>query len=275
MSKTNNLFKYGIVIDVNDEYDGDRIRVHIKGIDPIDFKIKDIPYAFPMLPKQLYIKPKVGEVVFCIVQGDSYDDDRFFIGPIISQPHKLDYDTTTSLSFLNAGVTKPDIAPSTDPENTGVQLENDDIGLQGRGASEVVVKPDEVRLRAGKSNKMKKLNKKNPSYIQVKYNKVTDSGSVNIVSDNINLLSHNSKDSFNLTDSKNLINDNEYNKILEKAHQLPYGDLLVDLLNIIIKAIITHVHAYDGLPPDLDQIELKKLLEYKLDNILSKNIRIN
>lgn len=275
MAAITNIFKYGTVVDVKDEFDGDRIKVFVKGVDPTKFVLDDIPYAFPLLPKQFYIKPKVGETVLCFVQGDSFNDNRFWIGPIISQPHKLDFDSMAALSFLNAGMIGPDIAPSTNPNNAGVQLEDNDVGLQGRGSTDVIVKPNEVRIRAGKSLDMRTLNIENPSYMQVKYNRNSNEGSVNIVSDNINLLSHKSIDKFNLVDSKKLISDDEYAKILEKAHQLPFGDKLVEFLDIFMKAFSTHVHAYHGLPPDLTQIEIKNLLSYDINKILSQNIRIN
>jgi hypothetical protein len=275
MGTISNIFKYGQVVSVDDDLDGDRIKVFVKGIDPQSFTLDDIPYAFPLLPKQLYVKPKVGENVFCFVQGDSFDDDRFWIGPIISQPHKINYDSMAALSFLNAGLIKPGIAPSTDPNNNGVQFENDDVGLQGRGSTDIIVKPNEIRIRAGKSLDMRTLNRENPSYMQVKYDRKTNEGSINMVSDNINLLSHKSIDKFNLVDSESLISDDDYTKILEKAHQLPFGDTLIELLNIFIKAFSTHVHAYPGLPPDLTQIELKNLLSYNLNKILSQNIRID
>lgn len=269
------LFKYGTVVSVEDELDGDRVKVYIRGVDPVNYDIKEIPYSFPLLPKNIYIKPKVGETVFVFVQGDSFYEDRFFIGPIISQPHKIEYDTITSQSLLSSGLINPDIPPSQNPNNSGVQLENEDVGLQGRGNTDIILKPNEIRIRAGKTLDMRNLNKENPSFIQVKYDKSNKSGHVNIVSDKINLLSHSSKNKFNLSDPKSLISDEEYNKIIEKAHQLPFGDILIDFMNIFLKAFTTHVHAYAGLPPDLNQIEMKKLLSYELKNILSENIRIN
>ncbi len=269
------LFKYGTVVSVDDELDGDRIKVHVRGSDPANFKLRDIPFAFPLLPKNLYVKPKVGESVFVFTQDGSLDGDRFWVGPIISQSHRLDFDGKTSKSFLSSGLIKPDIAPSTDADNVGVQLENDDIGLQGRGSTDVILKQDEVRIRAGKSIDMRKLNKENPSYIQIKHNKSNKQGAINIVSDYVNILSHKSIDKFNLTDPNHMITEDELNKIMEEAHQLPFGDKLVELLIIMIKAFTTHVHAYPGLPPDLNQIEVKNLIEYPIDNILSKNIRIN
>ena len=270
-----NAFKFGTVISVEDDQDGDRIKVHVKGIDPVDFTLEDIPYSFPALPKQIYIKPKIGETVLCFTQNGSYDDDRFYIGPIISQPHKLEKDTLSSMSFFNGGMVKPDIAPSTNPNNIGVQLEDNDVGLQGRGSTDIIAKPNEIRLRAGKTLDMKTLNKDNPAYTQIKYDKLTNESSINLVSDNINLLSHNGIDRFNLTDSNELITKEEYDNIIQKAHQLPFGDVLIDFLKILVKAFSNHVHAYPGLPPDLTQIEVKKLLEYEMDKILSKNIRIN
>lgn len=274
MSKTS-LFKYGTVVDVKDEFDGDRIKVYVRGVDPVNFNPEDIPFAFPLLPKNLYIKPKIGETVFVFTQENSFNDDRFWIGPIISQPHKIDYDPITSQSFLNSGLIKPDVAPSQDPDNIGVQFDNQDIGLQGRGSTDVVLKPNEVRIRAGKTFDMRKMNKDNPTYIQAKYNKLNNEGCVNIVSDNINLLSHKSIDKFNISNPTDLISDDDYNIILEKAHQLPFGDTLIAFINILLKAFTSHVHPYAGMPPDLNQIELKKLLSYQLDSILSKNIRIN
>ena len=61
----------------------------------------------------------------------------------------------------------------------------------------------------------------------------------------------------------------------ENDRATPINKHLFTEEKIIIKAITTHVHAYNGLAPDLNQTELKKLLEYNLEQILSKNVRIN
>lgn len=275
MANSNDIFKYGTVVDVTDSLDGDRIKIHIKGVDPANFTLANIPFSFPLLPKQFYVKPKVGESVLVFAQNGSFEDDRFFIGPIISQPDKMDYDSITALSFLKSGLINPGAAPSTEPENVGVQMGSDDVGIQGRGSTDIVIKPDEIRIRAGKSLDLRKLNRDNPSYIQIKYDRTTSESAINIISDNINLLSHNGIKDYNLIDANSMITDEDYAKILEKAHQLPFGDKLVEILNIIIRAITSHVHAYAGLVPDLNQIELKNLIEYDLNKILSNNIRIN
>lgn len=272
-----NYLKFGIVIGLSDNFDGDRIKVYVRGIDPENYKMDDIPYAFPLLPKLFHVKPKIGESVLVFVQepSDFNGGDRFWLGPIISQPHKYDIDTIGARSFLKSGFLNPDPAPSMDPDNRGVQLKNDDVGIIGRGSTDIVAKPNEIRLRAGKSLDLRKLNKENPSYIQVKHNMTTNKGSINMVSNEINLLSHSSADKFNLVDPEFLINDEEYKKIIEKAHVLPFGDVLIEFIGLFIKAFSSHVHAYNGLPPDLKQIELKNLLSFELDKINSKNIRIN
>jgi len=274
-NSTNSIFKYGTVVGVDDSSDGDRVKVHVKGVDSANYSLDEIPYAFPLLPKTFFVKPKIGETVFVIVQDGSYEGDRFWIGPIISQPHKIEYDSVSALSLLKSGLIAPDQAPSTDPDNIGVQFDADDIGLQGRGTTDVVVKPNEIRIRAGKTLDFRKLNRVNPSYMQIKYDTENNEGSINVVADNINLLSHKSIDKFNLVDPLDLINSEEYANIIKKAHRLPFGDVLIDFMGIFMKAFTTHVHAYNGLPPDLSQIELKNLLAYQLDKILSNNIRIN
>lgn len=275
MNKLTNIFKFGSVISVDDKSDGGRIKVHVRGEDPINYDINNIPYAFPLLPKTIHVKPKVGEFVFVFTQSGDYNDDRYWIGPIISQPDKMSYDSITALSFLNAGNVNPATAPSTIPENKGVPMDEGDIGFYGRGNSDIFLKPSEVRIRAGKSYDLKHYNRENMSYIQVKHDNIKKEGAINIVSDNINLLSHKSIDKYNLTDPTKLITDEEYEHIMKTAHQLPYGDILVELLEILIKAFSTHVHAYHGLPPDISQNEIVKLLEFDIKKMLSKNIRIN
>ena len=271
----NYLFKFGTVISVDDKEDGGRVRVYIRGEDPTNYKITDIPYAFPLLPKHLYVKPKNGEQVFVLSQDGSFSKDRFWIGPIISQPHKLGYETTTSDAFLQTGVFKADVPPSSIPENRGVQPSDDDIAILGRGSTDIIQKKNEVRIRAGKSLDFKTLNTLTPSYIQVKHDINKDKGQINIVANDINLLSHDSVTKFNLSNPESLITDEEFDKIIAKAHALPFGDVLVEFLTLMKKAFLTHVHAYHGLAPDLDQTELKNYINFNMDKILSKNIRIN
>lgn len=269
------IFKYGKVVSIIDDKDGDRIKVHIRGIDPSNYNIKDLPYSFPLLPKHVGIKPKIGEMVMIFTQDGSLDNDRFYIGPIISQTHKLGFDSTTADSLLKGGYIEPDISPSTIPENRGLTPNPDDITIFGRGSTDIIQMSNELRIRAGKTLDSKTLNRESMSYVQMKHIPTINKTYTNIVANQINLLSHDSLTKFNLTDPDALITDEEYQKILEQAHQLPYGDILVQYFELFKKAFLTHVHPYHGLSPDATQIELKNYLEFEFKKLLSDNIRIN
>jgi len=268
-------FKFGVVVSVIDTEDGDRVRVYIKGEDPADYNINDIPHAFPLLPKHLLIKPQVGELVLVFRQSDKSSDDRFYIGPIISQPDKLGSDTLAPDAFLKGGMLTPGIAPSTIPENKGLQPDPSDIALFGRGSTDIIQKKNEIQIRAGKSVDLKKFNRNNLSYIQIKNDPATKKGQINVVTDNINFLSHSGSIKFNLCDPDKLITDEEFEKILKEAQQIPLGNKLVEYLELQRKAFATHVHPYPGLSPDDAQIEVKDYLNYDLTKVLSQNFRCN
>ena len=66
MSKNGVILKFCQVIDVYDETDGERIKVKLSPEDD-NRDIKDIPYAHPLLPKLIHIKPKIGETVLIVL----------------------------------------------------------------------------------------------------------------------------------------------------------------------------------------------------------------
>ena len=261
----NYIYKFGKVVSITDNEDGGRIKVYVRGEDSPNYNISDLPYAFPLLPKHLFVKPQVGELVFVFRQSGDSDDERFYIGPIISQSHMLGSDTLAPDSFLRGGVIAPDVSPLTIPENKGVQPDPSDIALLGRGSTDIIQKKNEIRIRAGKSSDLKKLNNVNQSYVQLKYDQPNSLGQINIVSNKINLLSHNSKIKFNLNDPTSLITDEEFVKILKNAQQLPLGNSLVEYLELQRKAFSTHIHPYAGMSPDAEQIEVKNYLAYDLN----------
>lgn len=274
----------GKVVSINDEYDGNRIKVRIKGIDD-KISETDLPYAFPLLPKFIGLVPSVGESVFVfLLKDDNKFDNRMYIGPIISQPQKLKFDPHhfSSTSLLTYGVVTPEKAPSVIPDARGVYPKKEYFSLQGRDNTDIIFKDREIVLRAGKfeTNDNLKFNKKNIGYIQIKHDAILDSekqvkGTVtNIISDKINLLSHNGSPRFNVDNQDNLISDEELAKILKNAHQMVYGDLLLELINLFKKYIINHTHPYNGLPPVKDQ-NVNDIIKFNLNSLLSEHIRIN
>ena len=97
---------------------------------------------------------------------------------------------------------------------------------------------------------------------------------INVVADKINLLSHKGDKTFNITDPKNLITDDEQEIINNTAHPVVYGDNLVQFLELIKLFVKSHVHAYHGSKPDQSDV-VKNINDFTLETILNKNINTN
>ena len=285
-------FYFSKVEYVEDTQAGLRIKAKIPSVDLFDDPLnEDWPWAFPLLPKHLHINPKVGECVIIILEDPKAPKgNRFFIGPIIAQQYLLEYDPYhfSSRNMFQGTMGEPLQNPDMDPENEGTVPDRDDIVLQGRENTDLVLKSNEVRLRCGfkKDPNNRKIverlhyNRKNPAYIQMRYQKMKDekkkdfSSLINIVADRINLLSHDSPTYFKLADKKQLISDEELQNVFQNAHPLPYGDVLVDFLYGLVRIFTTHTHPFPMDPPVCVESD-RKLLETNLDEMLSKSIKIN
>lgn len=275
------------VISTTDAYGGMRIKVRLYPEDNSISSDDDLVYCFPLLPKMLQVQPKVGESVLVILANQNDDQgDRFYIGPIIAQDNKMQFapHETEAYTLMDGSVVGSNTNPRYNPENKGSFPEQEDIALRGRKDTDVVLKEDELRLRCGIHKKNVKnqmaFNDENIGYIQMKdvknmshngrpFNTVT-----NIVSDKINLLSYQTIDNFKLTDPDALITDDELSKILDEAHQLPYGDILVDFLRKFVLAFLTHTHNFPG-NPTLPTKEVQDISNYDLNRILCESIRIS
>lgn len=292
--------------------DPNMIRVRIES-NQYDQAITDdrlLPNCYPILPKHLNIVPKIGEVVFIMLLDptDRYSD-RLYLGPMISSRENLKEDRidTTALSNLSISVTTPNVNLDTLKSVKGVFPNREDVSLQGRDNSDIIFKTNEALLRAGQhvQNNVIVFNDKNPAYVQLKFNttlKVNDNtnsefslenppstdgfsnnkpikGSViNMVADKINLIGHKDTDrKYNVTNNETYISEQEIVNIIETAHPVAFGDTLLDYLKKLELAFMNHVHRFPGLKPSAVQGEnyLKEYLEYPVQTILSKNIRIN
>ena len=116
--------------------------------------------------------------------------------------------------------------------------------------------------------------KKTIKELQLSNNTDVTTSVINVVANKINLISHDGEHTFDLTNPKSMITDDEQEKINNEAHPVVYGDLLVDFLNLVKKYINLHTHPYHGLPADPDQIKLD-VLSFDLNTILNKNINTN
>jgi hypothetical protein len=277
------------VISVYDNTDGDRIKVRISPVD--NNKTDDeLPYALPLLPKMLHIKPKVGEwVIIILTETDNSLSTRHYVGPIISQPQytEEDSDALNALSLYKGAHKEPDRAPSTKPDSRGAFAKDEDIAIYGRKKNDIIMTNDDIRIRSGvrmRDTGSKDdiiFNRSDPAYIHLKH---TDGkrgegndqyrSTATIVADKINLIGNQSNEPFKTNDTEHLINDTEMQKIIDMAHELPYGDVLVSFLKMFVKAFAEHVHPYPGLPP-CQTTDYLNVLSYDLDKILSDSVRIN
>ena len=281
------IIKTGTVVSNNDEYDGFRIKVRIYGEDD-ERSNSELPFAFPLLPKMMHILPKVGEAVVIICDSiESPYGQRYYIGPLIHQPQFMNYDGFNKGAFNlhNGGFDTYRLSGlHRKPEALGALPLKDEISLLSRGDTDITLGEKEVKIRCGvretdrddKTNVL--FNKTNPTYIKLKQHDNTLDGdsksSATIVSEQINLISTASKQFFELNTKDDLITDEEMKKIVDEAHVLPYGDVLVEFLEIFKKAFNSHTHAYSGLPPVQDNNCLN-LNTFNMDTILSQNVRIN
>ena len=286
---------------VDDTTDGLRVKVRIAqdGNEPIE----NIPYAFPLLPKTLQSVPKFGEGAFVITTytGDK-TSQRYYIGPIISQPQfqeKCDYQygRGNATTLLHNGLLEPLGKISNNKNTWGSFPKTEDVAVVGRGSQDIIMRnnyntsSNELDLRCGARQESVEqdtdligkviYNALDPTYIQLKYKKNLATGKlqeansmVNIVADKINIISNKDENSFNITDINELIPEAELDSIMSKLHRLAHGDTLVELLKIIIKAILTHVHPYAAMPPVISNY-VKEMAEYEVEKIMSKHVRIS
>ena len=172
------LIRVGEVMDVDDPKKTGRIRVKIDGIDKSDVTVESLPYCVPLTPRFLNVMPKIGELVLVFqyeykkgVKYTEFSSQRFWMGPLISQSNKLNYDPIVDArSVMTGGNFKlPDITLS---NTEGVYPNTEDIALQGRGNTDVILKEGQIWIRAGKykdTEEKNQFNSRDLGYIQVKY----------------------------------------------------------------------------------------------------------
>lgn len=281
ITNDNTIIKIGQVESIDDEYAAGRIRARVVG----DRYNNETPYAYPLLPYMMHIKPKVGEAVLLIYSNLGNSSQRFYIGPIIHQPQFVNKDNfSDAISLLKGYNDRTLVSVDRIPEAQGVYPKKDEIAIMGRKDSDLIFSDNDVRLRCGvrKTNKFNDLesvfNRSTPSFIKLKQHDTNFSNNTcttaTIVSENINLISTVGTPEFNVSDVNESISDEEMAKIIETAHQLPYGDKLIDFLKLLLKAFNAHTHNYHNLPP-IPDMTYNAVNNFNLNDILSKNVKIN
>lgn len=268
---------YGEVVSIEDETEGGRIKVKIQDLDN-KTPNGDLPWCYPLVPKFFHVFPKLGEVVRIFIEDIKYPQrSRFWEGPIISQPQKVKFDSIfTALSTTNMALTSPEPAPNTNPNAVGVFPMKEDIAIVGRVNTDIILKINEVHIRAGKheNDNVLNLNLKNPATLSMIYETKTENtnfySNTILMSDKIGIISHDGKPQFKA--ARLTAKDRE--KIFTEGHPIARGDVLVEALNILRNAIVNHIHGYLNVPADKESI-ITALEQIDFDTILQKNIVIN
>lgn len=289
------IIRFGKVTNVQDPHGGGRIQVRTPYDNTIE-KNEDLPYYFPLLPKVFHVIPKVGEMVLVLSMAPGeFNNMNFYVGPLISQMDKLFYEEADAsipeVGYIGWGInpeTKRGVKPTLYPEK-------DDISIEGRKDTGIQLKNEEVRIKAGVKvvdDKGPKSNTENPAFISLKYYPKNDydrdgfKSTATIVADKINLIGTHTTDpdtkNIPVTENKdmraeekdNLISDSAMKELLNKAHRVPYGDVLIDFLDLLRTALAKHVHPFPTMAPCNDE-NMKAVATYDLDGTLSDNIRIN
>lgn len=278
ISTTRTIY-YGEVMSIDDPTDGGRIKVKIADLDNRTSSINDLPWCYPMLPKFFHIYPQIGEIVRIFIEDMKYPQrSRFWEGSIISQPHKIGFDSKfTALSTTNLALTSPETAPSTLPDAVGVFPMKTDVAIVGRVNTDIILRLNEVHIRAGKheNDNILKLNTKNPAEISMVYEPLKGTTSnfysnTIVMSDKIALISHNGNPQFKAA----RLTAEDRDRIFAEGHPLGRGDVIRQVFEDFREAILLHIHGYSGIPADENAI-INKLKSIDLDAILQKNIVIN
>jgi hypothetical protein len=268
---------YGEVITIDDPTEGGRIKVKIPDLDNKTSNA-ELPWCYPVVPKFFHVFPKVGEVVRILIEDIKYPQrSRYWEGPIISQPQKISFDTSyTALSTTNMGLTSPEPATSTYPDADGIYPLREDIAIVGRVNTDIILRINQVSLRAGKheNGNVLKLNVKNPATIDMIYEPIKNTAeyysNVIIQGDKIAILSHNGDPQFKAV----RLTPADRQRIFAEGHPLGRADLIVEAFKLFRDAIIQHIHPYSNMPVDKTAI-IDSLNSINLDAILQKNIVIN
>ena len=269
---------YGEVVDIDDPTDGGQIKVKILGLDNHITDLSKLPNCYPLLPKFFHVYPKEGEMVRVFIENIKYPQrGRFWMGSIISQPQQMNFDSIyTALSTTNMALISPQPAPSTFPDAAGVFPTKEEIALVGRVNTDIILRDNQLELRAGKheNDNVLKLNTENPATISLTFEQPPEQekyqSNTLILSDKIGLIAHEGIPNFKAA----RITTEDRARIFEEGHPIPRGDVLVESLNSLRRAIIGHIHGYSNMEADKNAI-INDLENLNFENMLQNNIVTN
>lgn len=272
-----------ISLDENDEINGGRDR---------ETPDEQLPFCVPMMPNHFHIVPLVEEMVYILLENPSDNSaPRYYMGAQINSPFKLKFQAYPEANrvFKN---TKFNLNQDKESNlESAVAIPRiGDIAIQGRTDADLILKPREVILVAGKFDKGTiNINKTTPStlqLVQIENKEKNDKGEdliakysqANLTSTNVNIFSIRGKfrdqsiGEFEINEDLKSLGD-----VAGTLHPAVFGDELIKLLDIIVRVMLTHIHT-----PQLPLVvtsESSELAGYtvqgNLQKIISNHIRIN
>lgn len=304
----------GQVISIDNEYQGGKIKVRVKGTN----KIID---SYPYLPMPFRSTPKEGEMVVLISEMEGNTTGTvYYLGPFISLPQNYEYSSSddafgSSNSNLSDSVQPTFPAISNNKATEGAFPQGSDVAMIGRSSEDIILKEGEIDIRCGIrvalsnndqfGNAKVAFNHEDPAFIQMKYEKNAytnnfdseDKGDfasvINLVSNKINLMSNietlvekdgEEKDN---GDNYDLLTQQDLAKLMsDKLHPAVKGDELVNVLKILVDCFLNHYHHWFG--PKEGKLneqssendtkakidQLKKWRSGNFTNILSRDVRL-
>jgi len=239
----NRTIFYGEVMSITDETDGGRIQVRIPELDNKTAN-NELPWCYPLMPKFFHVYPQVGEMVRVFLEDNKFPErSRFWLGSVISQPQKIGFDSKfTALATTNLGLTRPQKAPSTFPDADGVYPTKDDIAIVGKVNTDIILRLNEVHLRAGKheNGNVLKLNTENPATIDMVFEPIHDAtdeyySNTIIQSDKIAIITHEGNPRFKAA----RLTPVDRVRIFEEGHPIARADVNRGFPSCVIMAILS------------------------------------
>ncbi len=270
-----------ISLDEKDQVNGGRDR---------DTPDNRLPFCVPMMPNNFHIIPLVDEMIYVFLENPSDNSaPRYYMGSQINSPFKLKFQAYPEANRIFK-YTDFNLNPNKDnnPQANAVLPNIGDIALQGRSDADVILKPREVFLIAGKFEKgTLNINETTPSSFQliqlendinVDKDLLPKYSQSNYTSTNINLYSIRGKfRDTGLSDFEISEDLKSFGDLAATLHPAVFGDELIKLLDLIIKVLLNHIHT-PQLPllatPESDEIS-SYTVDGNLQRIISNHIRIN
>jgi hypothetical protein len=217
-------------------------------------------------------------------EGQRLFPDNGIKFPIFYRPSKITYEVLTPTTSSSGFNFTPSAPCPTGPSGTGVEIANvTDIFNKvkllpalKKGGYGLIYKKDTV----GTPMESEFVTVEQPAYTPFP---VTYAA---LGADTVYLLSHNSsipgKGKINLNNTLYGITASKFgDEITPKTSSMVRGEELLELINLIVRFLITHTHAYPGLPPvpvTQDGSNVSNILtemQNAATKILNENIRIN